>query len=57
MCSNMFVIVFIRAETLKTIKCPTVYSIEYNAAIKNHVEPETTQGKMFVVLLSERIRF
>lgn len=53
----MFITVFIRIETFKTIKCPTVYSVEYNAAIKNHFEPENTHGKMFVILLSERGRF
>lgn len=51
MCSNMFITVFIRAETFKTIGCPMIYSIEHNAAIKNHVESDSTNGKMFVILL------
>lgn len=51
MCPNMFIIEFIRAETFKTTKCPTIHSIQYNATIKNHVEPENIHGKIFMILL------
>lgn len=45
MCPNMFIIVLIRAETFKTVKCLTIYSIEYNAAIKNMLNQKMLMGK------------
>ena len=54
----MFITIFCKSRNLsKQLKCPTVYSMEYNAGIKNHIEPENIHGKMFVILLSERGRF